>query len=94
VRSVRLITAFGLGYLLGTVQSADIASRIATGGRVNLRTSGSRNPGAVNAGRVLGPTAGLAVPNAVIGRAVAGRAVGVPSGGDPAEPDLAVAGGV
>ena len=49
MRSARLLTAFGLGYLLGTVQSADIVSRIATGGRVNLRTSGSRNPGAVNA---------------------------------------------
>jgi len=61
VRSIRLLAAFGLGYLLGTVQSADVVSRFASDGRVNLRESGSRNPGAVNAGRVLGATAGRAV---------------------------------
>ena len=82
VRSVRLLAAFGLGYLLGTVQSADIVSRIATGGRVNLRTSGSRNPGAVNAGRVLGPTAGRAVMVADVAKAYAGCAGGRAIAGD------------
>lgn len=58
---LRLITASAFGYLLGTVPSADIASRLASGGRVDLRRSGSRNPGAVNAARVLGTAAGRGV---------------------------------
>ena len=82
MRGVRLITAFGLGYLFGTVQSADIVSRITTGGRVNLRTSGSRNPGAVNAGRVLGPAAGRAVMIADVAKAYVGCASGRAIAGD------------
>lgn len=53
--------AFTLGYLVGTLPSADIASRLVTNGRVDLRESGSRNPGGVNAMHVLGPTPGRAV---------------------------------
>jgi glycerol-3-phosphate acyltransferase PlsY len=54
----RLAIAFGLGYLLGTVPSADLVSRRKG---VNLRDVGSRNPGALNAGRVLGNPSGRAV---------------------------------
>lgn len=82
MRSIRLLVAAGLGYLLGTVPSADIVSRLTTGGRVDLRTSGSRNPGAVNAGRVLGPTAGRAVMVADVAKAYAGCASGRAVAGD------------
>jgi len=76
VRSLRLVTAFVLGYLLGTVPSAGVVSRLTTGGRVDLRKSGSRNPGAVNAGRVLGATPGRAVLVADVAKAYAGCASG------------------
>jgi len=42
------------GYLVGTIPSADVAARLASGGAVDLRTQGSGNPGAVNAMAVLG----------------------------------------
>lgn len=82
MRSLRLFVAAALGYLLGTVPSADVVSRLATGGRVNLRTTGSRNPGAVNAGRVLGPTPGRAVTVADVGKAYAACASGDAVAGD------------
>jgi acyl phosphate:glycerol-3-phosphate acyltransferase len=82
MRSFRLLVVAGLGYLLGTVPSADIASRIASGGRVDLRASGSRNPGAVNAGRLLGATPGRAVTVADVGKAYAACATGDALAGD------------
>jgi acyl phosphate:glycerol-3-phosphate acyltransferase len=82
MRSLRLLVAAVLGYLLGTVPSADIVSRLATGGHVDLRTTGSRNPGAVNAGRVLGPTPGRAVTVADVGKAYAACAIGNAVAGD------------
>ena len=60
-RFPRLLLAAATGYLLGTAPSADIASRLATGGVVDLRSSGSRNPGGVNALRLLGNGPGRAV---------------------------------
>lgn len=83
MRSLRFLIAAVLGYLLGTVPWADLASRVATGRRVDLRESGSRNPGGMNAFRVLGGRAGRAVIVADVlkgfaacagGRAVAGDA--------------------
>jgi glycerol-3-phosphate acyltransferase PlsY len=82
MRSVRLLTAFGLGYLLGTVPSADVVARVVTGGRIDLRTSGSRNPGAVNAGRVLGATPGRAVMIADVAKGYASGAGGQAIAGD------------
>lgn len=61
MRAVRLLAAAGFGYLLGTVPSADLVARVKTGGQVDLRRSGSRNPGAVNTARVLGRTPGRVV---------------------------------
>ena len=58
---LRLLLASAVGYLLGTVPSADVASRITTGGGVDLRDVGSRNPGGVNAARILGNPVGRAV---------------------------------
>jgi glycerol-3-phosphate acyltransferase PlsY len=49
-----LLGAAAGGYLLGTVPCADTAARLASGGTTDLRTSGTGNPGAVNAMFVLG----------------------------------------
>ena len=75
----RLLAAGAAGYLLGTLTSADIVSRLATGGRIDLRAVGSGNPGGMNAMRVLGRRAGVAVAVADVGKGalacVVGRAV-------------------
>jgi glycerol-3-phosphate acyltransferase PlsY len=72
----RLLAAAGAGYLLGTVPAADIASRLAAGGSVDLRAVGSGNPGAVNAMTVLGTRWGYGVLAADIGKGVAASALG------------------
>ena len=81
-RFPRLLLAAASGYLLGTVPSADIASRVAKGGAVDLRASGSRNPGGVNAIRLLGNTPGRAVIVADVGKGYAACACGRLVGGD------------
>jgi len=58
---LRLAAAGTIGYLAGTLPSADIASRAATGGRTDLRAVGSGNPGAANAIKALGSRWGYAV---------------------------------
>jgi acyl phosphate:glycerol-3-phosphate acyltransferase len=82
MRVLRLLWAFTLGYLLGTVPSADVASSLATRGAVDLRRSGSRNPGGVNAFRLLGSTAGRAVIVADVAKGFAGCACGRRAAGD------------
>ncbi len=57
----RTVGTAALGYLFGTLPSADVATRLATGGTVDLRTAGSGNPGATNASAVLGKRWGYAV---------------------------------
>jgi glycerol-3-phosphate acyltransferase PlsY len=47
-----------VGYLIGSINPAAIVARIF---RVDLRSSGSGNPGATNVGRVLGPRWGVVV---------------------------------
>ncbi|MGI8479306.1 MAG: glycerol-3-phosphate acyltransferase [Gaiellaceae bacterium] len=82
LRLPRLLFAAASGYLLGTVPSADIASRVTKGGVVDLRSSGSRNPGGVNALRLLGNTPGRAVIVADVGKGYAACACGRLAGGD------------
>jgi acyl phosphate:glycerol-3-phosphate acyltransferase len=69
-----------VGYLMGSLPSADIATRLATDGSVDLRTAGSGNPGAANAKDVLGAKWGAAVMTADIAKGavacVAGRGLG------------------
>jgi glycerol-3-phosphate acyltransferase PlsY len=77
-----LIAALG-GYLLGTSPSADVASRLATSGSVDLRTSGTGNPGGVNAKRVLGRRFGWAVIAVDIAKGSAACAWGRRAAGDP-----------
>ena len=82
MRVLRLLSASALGYLLGTVPSADVASRLAAGGSVDLRTSGSRNPGGLNAFLLLGRLPGRAVAAADIGKGVLACACGRRIAGD------------
>ena len=56
-----MVDALVVGYLLGTIPSADLVARRATGGDIDLRTEGSGNPGGVNAMKVLGKKWGAAV---------------------------------
>jgi len=58
-RTVRLLAAALAGYAIGSFPTADIVSRYATrhngdDAAVDLRVAGSRNPGALNAAKVLG----------------------------------------
>ena len=50
-----------IGYAIGMFPSADLVARVASRGSVDLRASGSRNPGGLNAARVLGKKWGLLV---------------------------------
>jgi len=79
---LRLVSATALGYVLGTVPSADIVSRLTTGGRVDLRRKGSRNPGGLNAFRLLGNAPGRAVIVADVAKGFAGCACGRAVAGD------------
>jgi glycerol-3-phosphate acyltransferase PlsY len=77
-----VVAAAVLGYLLGSLPSADLASRVATRGGVDLRRSGSGNPGATNAAKVLGKRWGVAVLVVDIGKGVVAGLVGSALGGD------------
>ncbi|MFI5047473.1 MAG: glycerol-3-phosphate acyltransferase, partial [Acidimicrobiia bacterium] len=50
-----------IGYLIGTFPSADLVTRVATRGGVNIREAGSGNPGGLNSMRVLGKGWGVLV---------------------------------
>lgn len=65
---LRTAVAAAAGYLLGTIPSADVAARLATGGTVDLRSTGSGNPGGANAVKVLGAKWGYGVMAADIGK--------------------------
>ena len=82
MRPLRLVTAALLGYLLGTVPSADVVSRLAGGGDVDVRESGSRNPGGMNVFRTLGARAGRAVIVADVLKGFAACACGRAAAGD------------
>jgi acyl phosphate:glycerol-3-phosphate acyltransferase len=57
----QLVLGVLIGYVVGMFPSADLMTRIATRGEVDLRQSGSGNPGGLNAARVLGKRWGLLV---------------------------------
>src|SRR5258707_14595032 len=50
-----------VGYVIGMFPSADLVTRVATRGAVDIRGSGSGKPGGLNAARVLGKKWGLLV---------------------------------
>ena len=58
---LQIILGVLIGYVIGMFPSADLVARIATRGRVDLRATGSGNPGGLNAARVLGKKWGLLV---------------------------------
>lgn len=70
-RALRLLIAAVGGYLLGTTPSSDVASRVVTRGSVDIRRSGSGNPGGMNARRVLGRRVGAVVIAADVAKGVA-----------------------
>ena len=83
----RVALAGAAGYALGTLPSADVASRLAArrdDRRLDLRAEGSGNPGAANAAKVLGRVWGGAVLAADmakgVGASYAGRAIGGDAG--------------
>jgi glycerol-3-phosphate acyltransferase PlsY len=56
-----VLAGIAIGYLIGTFPSADLVTRIATRGTVDIRASGSGNPGGLNSMRVLGKRWGVVV---------------------------------
>ena len=72
----RAATAASLGYLVGTFPTADLVSRRAAGGPVDLREAGSGNPGAANAINVLGKRAGYTVLAVDIAKGAVASGVG------------------
>jgi glycerol-3-phosphate acyltransferase PlsY len=80
--TLRVLFAAASGYLLGTTPSADLAARLATGGSVDLRRSGTGNPGGVNARRLLGRRVGTAVIVADMAKGVAACSWGRRGAGD------------
>ena len=71
-----------LCYLIGTLPSADIASRLASGGARNVRAEGSGNPGALNAASVLGKKWGVLVLLADFSKGLLAARLGHALGGD------------
>lgn len=76
-----VLASAAAGYLLGTVPCADTAARLATGGTTDLRTTGTGNPGAVNAMHVLGKGWGWGILFADAGKGALACALGRRAGG-------------
>jgi acyl phosphate:glycerol-3-phosphate acyltransferase len=79
---LRLLLASVIGYLSGTVPSADVAARLVSGGHIDLRRAGSRNPGGMNAARLLGNRVGRLVVVTDVAKGYAGCAAGRRVAGD------------
>ena len=80
--ALSVAAAGAVGYLLGSFPTADIVTRVATKGAVNLRSEGSGNPGATNAAQVLGAKWGIVVLIVDIAKGVAAGTLGMVVGGD------------
>ncbi|MFZ0625001.1 MAG: glycerol-3-phosphate acyltransferase [Acidimicrobiia bacterium] len=78
VRGVILVS-FLVGYAVGSLPTAGWLARLRG---VDLRGSGSKNPGANNASRLGGPTLGLAVLVVEVGKGLLAVAIGHLMGGD------------
>lgn len=80
---LRMGASAAIGYLAGTLPSADIATRLARTGSADLRLAGTGNPGAVNAMHVLGTRWGYAILFADIAKGAAACTVGRRFAGGP-----------
>ncbi len=80
--ALSVAAAGAVGYFCGTFPTADLVTRIATKGAMNLRSQGSGNPGATNAAKVLGTKWGLVVLTVDIAKGVAAGFAGMAIGGD------------
>jgi glycerol-3-phosphate acyltransferase PlsY len=78
---VKTITSATVGYLIGTLPSADVVSRLASGGEVNIRDAGTGNPGAANVADVIGKKWGAVVLGADVAKGFVGARVGGQLGG-------------
>lgn len=76
MRLGRAAGASAIGYLMGTFPTADLVAKWVSGGRVDLRATGSGNPGAANALKVLGSKAGYTVMAVDIAKGAAASAIG------------------
>jgi acyl phosphate:glycerol-3-phosphate acyltransferase len=76
VRIRGVAAAITLGYLIGTFPTADLVARRWSRGSIDLRSTGSGNPGSVNAAAVLGVRAGATVLAGDIAKGAAAAAVG------------------
>lgn len=76
VDGAKLAAAGAIGYLLGTFPTADLVAYRVSGGDVDLRSTGSGNPGSANAAKVLGTTAGAAILMGDIAKGAAASIVG------------------
>jgi len=56
-----IVVAVVVGYLLGTFPSADLVTRLATRGQVDIRQVGTGNPGTLNAMKSIGTRWGIVV---------------------------------
>jgi glycerol-3-phosphate acyltransferase PlsY len=77
-----IVLAALAGYLIGTFPSADLVTRIATRGKVDIRDAGTGNPGALNAIHILGNRWGLVVAALDIAKGAAAGFVGLALAGD------------
>jgi glycerol-3-phosphate acyltransferase PlsY len=77
-----LAGAAAVGYALGLLPSAALAARVASGGKVDLRASGTGNPGGANAAAVLGRRWGYGVMAADIAKGAVACRLGRRVGGD------------
>lgn len=71
-----IVRAVAAGYLIGTFPTADLVARRASGGTIDLRASGTGNPGGANAVKVLGKKAGAVVIAGDIAKGAAASMVG------------------
>lgn len=74
---MHIVAAIVVAYLLGTIPTAVIVSRVATKGELDIRDAGSGNPGALNTLSVLGAKWGAVVLLVDIAKAVAACLVGL-----------------
>ena len=79
---MEVAVAIVVGYLLGTFPSADLVTRIASRGRIDIRTVGSGNPGTLNAIHELGTAWGVVVLVLDVAKGVGAAFAGWALGGD------------